>query len=87
MEEEFRRYGFPDWIRSATRFTKLALAGLLVVGIWSPVLAAGAAGAMAGMMFVAVVAHARISDPPQKFLPATALFALSLFVTYANAGL
>ena len=86
MREEFQRYGFPDWIRSATGVTKLILAALLVAGIWSSTLAAGAGAAMAALMAIAIIAHLRIGDPLKKALPAFSLFALSAFVAYANAG-
>ena len=79
MKEEFRKYGLPDWLRVAVGFAKLTLAGLLVVGIWFPPLAAGAAAALA-----AVIAHIRAGDPPRKSLPAFSMLLLSVFVAYAN---
>lgn len=84
MKEEFSKYGLPDWLRVAVGFAKLALAGLLVVGIWFPPLAAGAAAALALLMLAAVIAHIRAGDPPRKSLPALAMLLLSVFVAYAN---
>lgn len=84
MAEEFRRYGFPDWVRKLVGAAKLLLAAALVAGIWYPPLAAAAGLAMAGLMAVAVGAHLRVGDPLPKSLPSFALLVLSLFVAYAN---
>jgi hypothetical protein len=84
MKEEFSKYGLPDWVRVATGVAKLTLAALLVVGIWYPPLAAGAAAAMALLMLAAVIAHFRVGDPPRRSLPAFVMLVLSAFVVYAN---
>jgi uncharacterized membrane protein YphA (DoxX/SURF4 family) len=84
MKEEFSKYGLPDWVRSAVGFAKLTLAALLVVGIWYPPVATGAAVAMALLMLAAVIAHVRAGDPPQRSLPAFTMLLLSAFVVYAN---
>lgn len=86
MEEEFRRYGFPDWVRVAVGASKLVLATALVAGIWYPPLAAAAGIAMAVLMLGAVASHARISDPIKKAVPSFALLVLSLFVGHANGA-
>lgn len=85
MAEEFRRYGFPDWVRPWVGAAKLSLAVLLVVGIWVSELAAAAGLAMALFMAVAVGAHFKVGDPPVRALPSFTLLALSLFVAWANA--
>lgn len=85
MAEEFRRYGYPDWMPKLVGAAKLLLAALLVVGIWYPPLAMGAGIAMAILMAIAVGSHLRVGDPLIKSLPSFTLLLLSLFVAYANA--
>ncbi len=84
MAEEFRRYGFPDWLRKLIGAAKLVLAALLVLGIWYPTVATGAGIAMAVLMAGAVGAHLRVRDPLVKSLPSFTLLLLSLFIAYAN---
>ncbi len=84
LEEEFRAYGFPDWVRKLTGAVKLTLAGLLVVGIWFPPIAAAAGAALGALMLVAILAHLRVGDPALKSLPAFLLLTLCAFVAYAN---
>ncbi len=87
MAEEFRRYGLPDWMRYVVGTAKLALAAMLVAGIWYPKLAAIGGIGMALLMAGAVASHFKISDPIQKALPSLALLVLSLFVWHANGGI
>ncbi len=83
MTEEFRTYGFPDWMKWAVGGAKLLVAGLLVAGIWLPGLSAPAAGAMALLMTGAVLAHVRVRDPLMKALPALSILVMSLVVAAA----
>ena len=80
MEEEFRRYGLPDWARVAVGFTKVSLAVLLVVGVLFTPLAVGAATLMALLMVSAVIAHVRVGDPWVKTMPAAVMLTLSAVV-------
>ena len=80
MAEEFRVYGLSDEIRKIVGALKLGLAALLVVGIWVPVVAVLAASCMAFLMLVAVVMHAKVSDPIRKAVPAFCMMMLSLMV-------
>jgi hypothetical protein len=80
MEEEFARYGLPDWARRVIGSAKLLLAALLVAGIWYPPVAELAAFALSALMLGAVLAHARIRDPLRKAVPALAMLALCLLV-------
>jgi hypothetical protein len=86
MAEEFQRYGLPDWMRKLVGALKLMLAALLVVGIWYPPVAAGAAIAMAVLMAGAVGSHLKVRDPLQKSLPSFSLLLLSLFIAYVNSA-
>ncbi len=77
---EFKQFGIPDLVRNAVGATKIALATLLVAGIWYPALVAGPALVMAFLMLCAQIAHARAKNPMHKFLPSLVLLLLSLFV-------
>ena len=83
MAEEFRVYGLSDEVRKIVGALKLSLAGLLIVGIWIPAVAVVAASCMAFLMLVAVVMHAKVSDPIKKAIPALCMMVLSLVVVLA----
>jgi hypothetical protein len=80
MAEEFRVYGLSDEVRKLVGALKLSLAALLIVGIWVPAVATVAASCMAFLMLVAVVMHAKVSDPIKKAVPAFCMMMLSLVV-------
>lgn len=80
MAEEFRVYGLSDEVRKVVGALKLGLAALLVVGIWVPAIAVMAASGMAFLMLVAVVMHAKVSDPLKKAVPAFCMMVLCLAV-------
>lgn len=86
IEEEFRRYGLPDWVRSAVGALKLTLAVLLLLGLFITPLTAPAAGLMALLMISAIIAHLRVSDPLMKAAPAAAMLALSVLVAVAGVA-
>lgn len=85
MEEEFERYGFPDWVRIAVGSTKVLLAVLLLVGILFTPLAVGAATLMALLMLSAVAAHVRVGDPWVKAMPAALMLSLSAIVVIGHS--
>jgi uncharacterized membrane protein YkgB len=80
MTEEFRVYGLSAEVCKIVGALKLALAALLVVGIWVPTVAVWAASGMAFLMLVAVLMHFKVSDPVRKAVPALCMLALSLVV-------
>jgi hypothetical protein len=84
---EFREYGFSDTFRSAIGAAKIALATLLVVGLWYPPPVVGAALSMALLMGGAQYAHARVRHAWRAFVPSLVLLVLSLFVAAVHAGL
>jgi DoxX-like family len=78
--KEFHEYHLPDYVRTLVGATKIALATLLVTGIWYPKLVLVPALLMAFLMVCAQVAHARVHHPWHKYVPSLILLALSLFV-------
>lgn len=84
---DFKHFGYSDTFRNAVGAVKLSSAALLVVGIWSPRLALGAALAMSALMLGAQWSHFRVGNPLVKRLPSALLLILSLFVAAESAGL
>ena len=83
MSEEFRAYGLSESVMKLVGGAKLALAALLVVGIWVPSLAAPSAALMAILMVGAIAMHVRVGDPPKRSLPALAMLVMSVIVVIA----
>jgi len=84
---EFRQFGLPDIVRSLVGAVKIALATLLVAGIWYPSLMLMPALAMAFLMLCAQGAHYSVRNPVHKYLPSLGLLLLSLFVAAVHAGI
>ncbi|MBC6606870.1 DoxX family protein [Hymenobacter sp. BT188] len=83
---EFKQYGLPDLVRTMVGAAKIALATLLIVGIWYPDVVVASALAMAFLMLCAQVAHIKVRNPWHKYVPSFVLLLLSLFVAGAYAG-
>lgn len=84
MEEEFRTYGLSTNCMKIVKGLKLSFSGLLVLGVWFPVLALVGAVGMAGLMLAAVFMHCKVRDPLYKSLPAASLLLLSLLVALGS---
>ncbi len=85
--KEFRQFGLPDLVRTMVGAAKIALATLLVAGVWYPVPVAAPAVVMAVLMIGAQGAHLSVANPWHKFLPSLALLVLSVFVASVHTGL
>lgn len=82
---EFKQYGLPDLVCTMVGATKIALATLLVAGIWYPDLVVVPALLMAFLMLCAQVTHTKVRNQWHKYVPSLVLL-LSLFVARAYAG-
>jgi uncharacterized membrane protein YphA (DoxX/SURF4 family) len=78
MQQEFAAYGLPGWFMWVIGGLKVALAILLIIGIWMPTLIVPAAGGMAVLMIGAIGMHLKVGDSLKKSLPASAMLLLSL---------
>ncbi len=78
MRQEFAAYGLPFWAMCVIGGLKIALAILLLVGIWVPSLVQPAAIAMAVLMVGAIAMHLKVGDAPRKSLPAACMLGLSI---------
>ena len=84
---EFKQYGIPDLLRNMVGASKIALATLLIVGVWYPALVLIPALSMAGLMLCAQAAHLKAKNPFVKFVPSALLLILSLFVAGVSSGI
>ncbi len=80
VEREFVEYGIPPLIRNAVGAAKIALATLLIAGLWHPDLVPAPAILMALLMLAALIAHWRVRHAWQRYLPAFVLMVLSVGV-------
>lgn len=78
--KEFKQYGLSDLTRNLVGASKIALATLLITGIWFPTLVFIPALLMAFLMVCAQYFHFKVKNPWLKHLPSLFLLALSLFV-------
>ena len=86
IEKEFREYGIPDLLRNAVGASKIALATLLITGIWYPAPVLVSALLMAFLMLCAQGFHLKVKHPWQKYMPSLALLLLSLFIAAVYSG-
>lgn len=82
---EFREYRLPDTARNLVGASKIALATLLLAGLWYPPLVLVSALAMALLMVCAQIAHLSVRHRWHRYVPSLVLLALSLFVAQAAA--
>ncbi|RZL08009.1 MAG: hypothetical protein EOO62_16180 [Hymenobacter sp.] len=79
---EFRQYGLSDQTRTLVGATKIALATLLITGIWYPALVLVPAVAMGGLMLAAQYFHQKVHNPLFKRAPSFILLVLCAFIAY-----
>ena len=82
--KEFEQFGLSDLTRSLVGATKIALATLLVVGIWYPSLVLIPSILMGLLMIGAQYFHFKIRNSFIKHLPSLILLALSAFIAYSS---
>jgi hypothetical protein len=82
--KEFEQFGLSDLTRNMVGATKIALATLLVAGIWYPSLVFIPAIIMGLLMIGAQYFHFKINNPFIKHLPSLILLILSIFIAYSS---
>jgi len=85
--KEFKQYGLSNLTRTMVGSTKIALATLLVAGIWYPSLVLIPALMMAFLMLSAQYFHFKVKNPWQKRMPSLFLLLLCLFVAAVSLNL
>ena len=79
----FKQFGLSDQIRTLVGAAKIALATLLIAGIWYPALVLVPALLMAALMLAAQYFHYKLNNPIAKRAPSILLMVMSLFIAYA----
>jgi len=82
--KEFEQFGLSDLTRNIVGTTKIALATLLVAGVWYSSLVLIPSILMGLLMIGAQYFHFKISNPFIKRLPSLILLALSVFIAYSS---
>lgn len=82
--KEFEQFGLSDLTRNMVGATKIALATLLVAGIWYPSLVFIPAVLMGLLMIGAQYFHFKINNSFIKHLPSLILLILSVFIAYSS---
>jgi len=84
---EFKQFGLSDVTRSAVGATKIALATLLIAGIWYPALVLVPSLLMGLMMVAAQFFHFKIRNPLVKHLPSLILLLLCVFIALTSSNI
>jgi hypothetical protein len=85
--KEFKQYGLSDLTRTMVGNAKIALATLLVAGIWYPSLVLIPVLLMAFLMVSAQYFHFKVKNPWQKRMPSLFLLLLCLFIAAVSLNL
>lgn len=84
MREEFAAYGLPAWFVYVVGALKVGSAIALLAGLWLPALIFPAAALVCVLMVGALAMHAKIRDPLSKSLPALAMLAVALTISWGS---
>ena len=81
---EFESFGLNDITRNLVGVSKIALATLLITGIWYPSLVCVSAILMGGFMFFAQCFHFKIKNTYIKHLPSLIFLGLCVFIAFQS---
>ena len=84
---EFKQYGLSSLVRNAVGASKIALATVLILGIWYTEFLIPASLLMAVLMIGAQYCHVKVKNPLVKFVPSFILLLLCFFIAAFNYGL
>jgi len=87
ITEEFKQFGLSELTRSFVGASKVALATLLVAGIWYPLLIPIPAILMGLFMLAAQYFHFKIKNSFIKHLPSLIFLFLCVFITLVSMGM
>ncbi|MCC5929621.1 MAG: DoxX family protein [Cyclobacteriaceae bacterium] len=85
--KEFKQYGLSDLTRTMVGSAKIALATLLVAGIWYPSLVLIPTVLMAILMISAQYFHFKVNNPWQKRMPSLFLLVLCILIAAISLNL
>lgn len=78
--KEFKQFGLSDLTRNFVGAAKMAMATLIIAGIWFPSLVQIPALIMGMFMVAAQYFHFKIKNPINKHLPSLVLLLLCVFI-------
>jgi hypothetical protein len=84
---EFKQYGLSSLVRNAVGASKIALATVLILGIWYQEFLVPASVLMAILMVSAQYFHVKVKNSFVKFIPSFVLLLFCLFIAAFNYGL
>lgn len=84
---EFKQYGLSSLVRNAVGASKIALATVMILGIWYTEFLIPASLLMAVLMIGAQYCHVKVKNPLVKFVPSFILLLLCFFIAAFNYGL
>ena len=87
ITKEFKQFALSDLTRTFIGAFKIALATLLVTGIWFPQLVTIPAALMGLCMLAAQYFHFKIKNPFIKHLPSLILLILCVFITLISMNI
>tara|TARA_B100000900_G_C20120449_1_gene529712 strand:- start:105 stop:467 length:363 start_codon:yes stop_codon:yes gene_type:complete len=82
MTEEFETYGLSNWFMKLVGASKIALATLLLAGIFENDLVIIGATGIAILMICAIAMHLKVKDELKKSFPAFTFLVLSLLLIF-----
>jgi len=84
---EFNQFGLNDLTRTFVGASKVALATLLIAGIWYPSLVLIPSILMGVFMLSAQYFHFKIKNPFMKHLPSLVFLILCVFIALVSSGI
>jgi uncharacterized membrane protein YphA (DoxX/SURF4 family) len=82
--QEFKQYGYPDWLRDMVGILKMTFALMLLLGIERPRFAVIGGIGIALLMAAALATHLRVKNPPFKMLPSLVLLLCAAAIAWMN---
>ena len=82
--QEFKQYGYPDWLRDMVGILKMTFALMLLIGIERERFAVLGGIGIALLMAAALVTHVRVKNPPFKMLPSLSLLLCAAAIAWMN---
>jgi uncharacterized membrane protein YphA (DoxX/SURF4 family) len=82
--QEFKQYGYPDWLRDLVGILKVTFALMLLIGIERERFAVIGGIGIALLMAAALATHVRVKNPPFKMFPSLALLVCAAAIAWMN---
>jgi uncharacterized membrane protein YphA (DoxX/SURF4 family) len=83
--QEFKQYGYPDWLRDLVGILKMTFALMLLIGIERERFAVIGGIGIALLMAAALATHVRVKNSPLKMLPSLTLLVCAGAIAWMNS--